>query len=287
MKKILSVLAGIAVAVDAMPAQVDTSAPSEGWQKEPVEFVRLLVGEDLSLRPSPRGVPEVAVPDAVRQKVIGTRVNWTVFRRKNPLGSGPSTLAAVGITHGNQSAGVLLVTPRRVAGDTEICDAPYRDSPINASIQIEGRITSFRVGIRPDGNRVVVVELTEVAGCAATASTTADLGGSWSHERRGGRTTGVVKGTLELTRDASCDQEGFTCFRGANQYEEKKEVPKTTGWLVGIRGSQVSIIMGSAVTTCGGAIEGADKIVAECGFMGQTSIGTLTLTRVRSPSPQR
>jgi hypothetical protein len=174
------------------PQEATKEKPSkEAWQEDPIEFARLIMGADLSLQPSTNGVTSVPVSDSVRQKVIGAQVNWSVFKRSNPLGSGPATLAAIGITQSNQTTGVLLLMPRRVAGDTEVCDAPYRDLPLNGSIQIVGKISNFLAGIRPDGNRVVVVEMTDVPGCSGV-STPTDLSGNWNHERRGGRTIGVA-----------------------------------------------------------------------------------------------
>ena len=285
MKRFVGMTFAIIVVAEVASAQGGSTVGPAAWQKDPVEFARLLMGDDLSLRPSAEAMTSLPVPDSVRQAVIGSGVSWRLFRRNNPLGSGPTTLASVGIAQGDQTTGVLLVLARRAVGDTEICDAPYRDLPIDGPIQIEGKVSSFLAGIRPDGNRVIVVEMTGVPGCSASTSTTPDLSGGWSHERRGGRTNGVPKGSVELTRDASCDQDGFTCFKGSSQYELKKGETKGDPqvWVVGLKGSQIAIVMGLATLTCAGPLQGTDKIIAECSFLGQASIGTLTLTRAKLP----
>ena len=83
-------------------AQPRSTATSETWRRDPTAFVRLVMGEDLSLRPSAAGTPSVAVPDAVRQQIIGAPVTWTVNRRASPFPTGPRTLPTAAIRQDNQ-----------------------------------------------------------------------------------------------------------------------------------------------------------------------------------------
>lgn len=287
MKYVPGVLIGMTAAA-SLAAQSPPAAASENWPRDASAFVRLLMGEDLGLRPSPGGIASFEVPDSVRQKVIGAQVIWTIFRRPNPLGSGPTTLPAIGITQGDQTTGVLVAMARRAPGDTEVCATPYQDVAIDAKVHLTGKVSSFLAGIRPDGNRVIVVELVDVPGCQGGAPTPVDLTGRWTHERRGGRTKGRPTGTLDLAREASCDQDGFTCFKGSNRYEPDGESKQDTtsaqkpqDWAVAVKGARALVIMGNALTSCVGTVSALDKIVAECSLL-QISIGTLTLIRSKT-----
>ena len=281
-------------ASSALQQQSET-ALSKNWRTDPTAFVRLVMGDDLSLRPSATGTTSAPVPDAVQQQIIGARVTWTVARRASPFPTGPRTLLTSAIRQDAQLTGLLVLMPRRIAGDSEVCEAPYRNTAIDALVEISGKVISFKAGVRPDGNIVLVVEVTEVPGCPAIAvpGSTTDLSGTWTHQRSGGRTSGMVQGSLELARESACDSAGFMCYSGTPQIQaerekqgEKKssetEAKTPDKWVVGLKGIEVIVCLGNcAIISCVGTLTDNEHIVAECSFLGNTSIGTFKASRTR------
>ena len=269
--------------VVAAPAQQRSSTSSDNWTKDPIAFVHLLLGDDLSVRPSATGTPSVSVPDLVRQQILDTRVTWTVFRRASPFASGPRTLAIAPIKHDDKPSGVLQVMPRRAAGDTEICEAPYEKIPIDAPFVISGKIASFQAGIRPDGNIVVVVEIIEVSGCETRAPAQfTDLSGRWEFKRTAASKIKGEKGIMNLARDASCDQDGFACFtyQSADAVADK-DLPRI--WTVAIKESRIVICMGNrkvkCAISCAGVLTAEGKMNAQCRFILEMPAGDFTAER--------
>ena len=124
-----------------------------------------------------------------------------------------------------------------------------------------------------------------------TAERQLDLSGAWTHQRSGGRTRGVVKGTLELKRASKCDSDGFVCYTGLPQIEPTKEdkgaakpdgkEEKKDEWVVGIKGNQVIVCLGNcAIISCSGSLTNKEDIVAECKFL-DVYIGTFKASRIR------
>lgn len=249
-------------------SQDRSTASSDDWKRDPTAFVRLLIGDDLSPRSSAAGTPSVSVPDALRQQIIGTRVMWTVTKRASPFPSGPRTLSTAAITHGNRVTGVLLLMPRRAAGDTEVCEVPYQNIPIDAPVEISGKIASFQAGIRPDGQIVVVVEVTDVAGCQTEAAApSVDISGRWDYKRSSAPNIKSDKGTIDLTRDASCDQDGFTCYTYTQPAIGQSDKSQQRKWTIALKGSQVIICIVNCAFSCFGALTPEGKIEAPCKFL--------------------
>ena len=253
--KLMRVVGVLVATLAASPSSAQQPTSSTNWPSDPTAFVHLLMGDDLSLRPSAAGQTSVPVADSVRQRVIGARVAWTVARRANPFPSGPRTLPTAAIRQGNQITGVVLLMPRRVAGDSEVCEAPYQQAAIDSPVEISGKIASFQAGVRPDGNIVVVVEVTDVSGCQANGGTgpgaaagaraalRPDFTGTW-------RTGGDFRmGTIVLTRTPIIDADGSQGYSGVLQYPDGK--PSSREFLY--------VLKDGAVVFCGA---GGEEITA-------------------------
>lgn len=255
------------------------------WQINPTSFAKLLMGENFVKKPTKENII-ISTPDSIRKQIIGAQVTWKVFRRASPFPTGPRTLPATGIFQDGNLSGLLIVMPRVKKGDNEVCEAPYQNTPIDDSIKISGKISSFSAGTRADGNMVIVVDIIDVPGCNANRSLT-DLSGIWNHERSGGRTSGTVKGNITLVRDKAQDSEGYRVFSGLGIYDESEEDKKKKAtdstaspkkWLIGVKGNQALVVLGSSVITCLGSLTDINHIVVECKFLDM-SIGTLKLSR--------
>jgi hypothetical protein len=260
-------------------AQDRATASSEDWKRDPTAFVRLLIGDDLSLHPSAAGKPSVSVSDVVRQQIINARVTWTVIRRASPFASGPRTLAVAPIKHDNKTSDVLQVMPRRAVGDTEICEAPYEKTAIDAPVVISGNIASFQAGIRPDGQIVVVVEVTDVPGCPAEAAPSVDISGIWEYKRTSAPDIKSDKGTMVLTRDASCDQDGFTCYTYQPASGQSDTSPRKK-WTIALKWSQIIICIVNCSFSCFGMLTPEGQIKAPCKFIDMFA-GDFTARRAK------
>lgn len=272
-------------ALSAVEAQQADPAATVKWRSDPTEFVRLVMSGNLGLRPSASGVPSVPVSETVRQQIIGASVTWTVIRRASPFPNGPRTLLIAPIEQDKQVSGLLLLMPRRAVGDDEVCEVPYQNTAINGAVEILGKIANFQAGVRPDGNIVVVVEVIEVSGCEARpAVLQPDLVGRWDFKRTSAPRIRSDNRLLDISRDVSCDQEGFACYTYQPPLvASDKEPPRK--WIIAIKGSQVVICMSGCVFSCAGSLTDKGQIRGQCQFIGMPA-GDFTLSQLRNEAQE-
>jgi hypothetical protein len=239
------------------------------------------MGDDIGLKPSAAGT-SVTLPETVLKQIIGTRVTWTVDHITNPLPDGPRTVVAAAILKDKQFSGALFLMPRRVAGDSEICEVPYQNTPIDGTVEIIGEIASFRAGFGKDGNIVVVVDVIDVSGCEAKPeSSQPDLAGRWDYKKTSSREWKGVTHTMELIRDASCDRESFMCYTYQPPLNKSDKTPPVK-WKIFIRDSVVLVCIVSHCSDLGCTVILTDKgqIEGQCKLIGNPA-GEFTMSRTK------
>ena len=101
-------------------------------------------------------------------------------------------------------ANVLKLDVERIGGEVK----QSRDAAAIQDERLPEQKSSSAAGSKQDSSRPQV-----------------DLSGLWAYQRKGGRTKGIVKGTLELSRASDIDKDGYTAFRGANRQAPEKTAP--------------------------------------------------------------
>jgi hypothetical protein len=115
----------------------------------------------------------------------------------------------------------MVVMPRRIAGDSEVLTAAYENVAIDEQVALTGTLSSMLVGIRPDGNYVVVAELSDVtlpAGVSAPPprQQVLNLEGAWEV---GGA---ARRATITFQRTPIIDDDGAHGYVGALQFRNAR-----------------------------------------------------------------
>jgi hypothetical protein len=102
---------------------------------------------------------------------------------------------------------------------------------------------------------------------AKQAQGTPDLSGAWSHQRSGGATKGVVRGTFDIKRTKELDADGFEVFSGPNKADTTGGTQDGALAMVGVKGDVIQVCIGGCSLPCTGSLSDGE-IVARCNFLG-------------------